>query len=164
MACPSQTGNRNVLLAVHFGEADARTVAQTRTHVHDCPACRAYLAELEEVGRALAVWTDERPPVGLGDRIIARAVSVPQRPVAVPRRPATSALPLLGALPAMGALVVLIRLVAGWLPALSFWPQLDQWPVLAPFVPVAAATVAVMTLGGLATLAAAPALVMETRR
>jgi len=164
VTCPSETGNRNVLLAVHFGEADPRTAAETRAHVETCATCRGYLAELEDVTEALAAWTDERPRVGLADRIIGHAVSLPQRPVAVARRPTAGALPLLGALPLIVALMVLIRLVAGWLPALSFWPRLDQWPALAPFVPLAAATLAVMAIGGLATLAAAPALVLENRR
>jgi hypothetical protein len=167
MTCPSETGNRNVLLAIHFGEADPRTAGQAREHVASCAACRAYLDELDAVGRALAAWTDERPPAGTAERIVAHAVRAPQRPVAIARRPARGALPLLGALPVMGALVVLIRAVASWLPALSFWPRLEDWPALAPIAPIApfaAAALAVMAVGGLATLAAAPALVLEARR
>jgi anti-sigma factor RsiW len=163
MTCPSAEGNRNALLALHFGECDALAAAETRTHVEACPACGEYLATLSELSESLTKWHDEAPPAGMGQRIVAQAVRSPQPPFGVARPPA-DALPLLGLLPVMGALLTLIRLVAAWLPALSFWPRLEQWPALQPIVPFAAATVALLALGGLATLAAAPALVLETRR
>lgn len=163
MTCPSAEGNRNALLALHFGECDARTAAGMRAHVEGCLACRQYIAELEELGQALAGWQNEVPLPGMAERIVARAVRSPQPPPRV-ARPRADALPLLGLLPVMGALVALIRLVAVRLPALSFWPRLEQWPALEPVVPFVAATLALLALGGLATLAAAPALVLETRR
>jgi anti-sigma factor RsiW len=163
MTCPSAEGNRNALLALHFGECDARTGAEVRAHVESCPACGQYLATLSELDELLAKWHDDAPPAGMGEGIVARAVRSPQPP---PRmvRPRAGALPLLGLLPVMGALVALIRLVAAWLPVLSFWPPLEQWPALQPVVPFVAATLTLLVLGGLATLAAAPALVLEARR
>jgi hypothetical protein len=163
MTCPSAEGNRNALLALHFGEGDALGAAEMRVHVEGCLPCRQYVAALKELGEALGRWEDDAPPAGLGQRIVAEAARSPQPP---PRmaRPRADALPLLGLLPVMGALVTLIRLVAGWLPALSFWPRLEEWPALQPVVPFVAATLALLALGGLATLAAAPALVLETRR
>jgi hypothetical protein len=164
MTCPSAEGNRNGLLALHFREGDAVAAAETRTHVEGCLPCRRYLAALSEVEEALAGWQNEMPLRGMAERIVARAVSAPQPPFAVARPPAVDALPLLGLLPVMGAFLMLIRLVAARLPALAFWPRLEQWPALQPIVPFAAATVALLAVGGLATLAAAPALVLETRR
>jgi anti-sigma factor RsiW len=164
MTCPSAEGNRNALLAFHFGEGDARDAARMRAHVESCAACRAYRAELTALTTALAGWHDEAPPAATAERIVARAVQSPQAPATGRPKPQAGALPLLALLPVMGALVHLIGLVATWLPALSFWPRLDQWPTLEPVVPFAAATVALLLIGGLAALAAAPALVMESRR
>jgi hypothetical protein len=163
MTCPSAEGNRNALLALHFGECDARTAAELGVHVEGCLPCRQYVAALEELGQAMAGWQNEMPLPGMAERIVAGAIRSPQPPSRV-ARPRAGALPLLGLLPVMGALVALIRLLAAWLPALSFWPPLEQWPALQPVVPFVAATLALLVLGGLATLAAAPALVLETRR
>jgi hypothetical protein len=166
MTCSSAAGNRNAHLAFHFGEDDAPAAARARAHVESCPECRQYLATLEQVGHALGAWDDERPPAGMAERVLARAVRAPQPPPLerAHRAPAAGALPLLGLLPVMAALVMLIRILAAWLPALSFWPRLEEWPALQPIVPFAAATAAVLAIGGLATLAAAPALMLETRR
>jgi hypothetical protein len=164
MTCPSAEGNRNALLAFHFGEGDAVTAAETRTHVEGCLPCRQYLASLSELEAALGAWRDDVPPAGMAERIVAHAVSAPQPPFAVARPPGLDALPLLGLVPVMGAVLMLIRMVAARLPALWFWPRLEQWPALEPIVPFAAATVALLAVGGLATLAAAPALMLETRR
>lgn len=170
MTCPSADGNRNALLALHFGEGDARPAAGVRAHVDGCRACRQYIAAIEELAQTLGRWEDEAPPAGMADGIVAQAVRSLQPPMWSPQppprvaRPRADALPLLGLLPVMGALLALIRLVAGWLPALAFWPRLERWPVLEPVVPFVAATLALLALGGLATLAAAPALLLETRR
>jgi len=165
MTCPSADGNRNALLALHFGEADAAAGAATRAHVESCASCRAYLAQLDEVTRALALWADEPAPAGIAGRIVAEATRHAQAPPApARRRPAAGALPLMSLLPVMGALILLIRRLAGWLPALSFWPELERWPALETTLPFAAATAAVLAVGGLAALAAAPALMLEARR
>lgn len=163
MTCPCAAGNRNALLALHFGECDARSAAEVRGHAQSCPACGQYLATLSELGQVLAGWQNEIPLPGMAERIVARAVRSSQPPPRI-ERPQADTLPLLGLLPVMGALVALIRLVAAWLPALSFWPRLEHWPTVQPVVPFVAATLALLALGGLAVLAAAPALVMESRR
>jgi hypothetical protein len=173
MTCPSTDGNRNLLLALHFGEGDPRTAAATRAHVEGCAACGRYLAELEDLGRVLRAWPDAAPPPGMGPRIVAQAALVAQAaparraPAARPPRARADALPLLALVPLMGALVELGRRIAGWLPDLAFWPRIEEWPSLAPVLPVlpvVAATLVLLAIGGLATLAAAPALMLESRR
>jgi hypothetical protein len=163
MKCPSAAGNRNVLLALHFGEA--RDPRPLRAHVDSCAACREYLASLAAVTEALGRWPDGAPPSAMADRIVAHSIRAPQ-PKARPAtgRPHAGALPLIGLFPIMGALVIAIRLLAGWLPRLPFWPRLEDWPNLQPIVPFVAATAVLLIAGGLAALAAAPALVLETRR
>jgi hypothetical protein len=167
VSCPSLAGNRNALLALHFGELEPQEAARLRAHVEGCLACGPYLADLTIVEHALTQWKDHAPPA-MADVIVDHAVRVPQaapkvRPRAR-RAVRTDALPLLGLLPVMAAIVILTRAVAAWLPALSFWPRLEDWPTLAPVLPIAAAGFAMLVLGGLATLAAAPALVLESRR
>jgi hypothetical protein len=73
-------------------------------------------------------------------------------------------MPLVGLLPVIAALLLSIRGLAGWLGGLSFWTLLEKWPAVQVAAPFGAAVVVLFALGGLASLAAAPALVMESRR
>jgi hypothetical protein len=73
-------------------------------------------------------------------------------------------MPLVGLLPVIAVLLVSIRQLAAWLGGLPFWTALEGWPVVQDAAPFAAAIVVLFMLGGLASLAAAPALVMESRR
>jgi hypothetical protein len=156
-------GDRNALLAVHFeGEGDPRTVAAARAHASGCPHCRAYLLVLAGVDAALRDWPEEAPPPDLAARVLSRATRSPQyRPVAAA---VPSAMPLVGLLPVIAALLLSIRELAVWLDGLAFWASLESWPALQNAAPFAAAVVVLFTLGGLASLAVAPALVMDTRR
>ncbi len=170
MSCPSAGGNWNALLDLYFGEADEGAAAALRAHVGECAHCGEYLATLAAVAGALGSWPDEAPPAGMAARIVAATLKRPQPRSAFDRpqaavRPTTSALPLLALLPVMAALAAGIRAMAAWLPGLPFWPRLDEWPLLVqPLVPLAAATACVLALGGVAALAVAPALMLETRR
>jgi hypothetical protein len=156
-------GDRNALLAVHFGEGDARTLAATRAHVEGCPRCQEYLRVLSDVDAALRAWPEEAPPPDLAARVLSQATRLPQRASMV--APVPSAMPLVGLLPVIAALLLSIRELAQWLAALPFWASLEEWPaavqVAAPF---GAAALVLFALGGLASLAAAPALLMESRR
>jgi len=155
-------GDRNALLAVHFGEGDARSLAATRAHVASCPRCQEYLRILSDVDAALREWPDEAPPPELAARVLSRATRSSQQAPAAASVP--SAMPLVGLLPVIVALVVSVRQLAQWLAALPFWVALEEWPALQGAAPFAAAAVVLFALGGLASLAAAPALLMESRR
>jgi hypothetical protein len=155
-------GDRNALLAVHFGEGDAPTVAAARAHVEGCAHCQEYLHILSDVDATLHEWPEETPPPDLAARVLSRATRLPQyRPVAASL---PSAMPLVGLVPVIAALLVSIRQLAGWLGGLPFWTALEGWPAVQNAAPFAAAVVMLFTLGGLASLAVAPALVMDTRR
>src|SRR5262249_3217866 len=131
-----------------------------REHALGCADCREYLAQLRDVEQALAAWEDEAPLPLWRERIPERAALSPQH--GPPPRPASSALPLLGLLPVMVVVVLSGRALAAWLPLLGFWPSLEGWPVLQATLAPAAALVALVMLGGLAALAMAPALVLES--
>jgi hypothetical protein len=155
-------GDRNALLALHFEEGDTRTVAAARAHAEGCPRCQEYLHVLAAVESALDEWPDEAPPPELAARVLSQATRLPQyRPVAAS---VPSAMPLVGLLPVIAAFLVSIRQLAGWLGELPFWTALEGWPIVQNAAPFAAAIVVLFMLGGLASLAAAPALVMDTRR
>jgi hypothetical protein len=155
-------GDRNALLAVHYGEGDAQTIAVTRAHVEGCPRCQEYLRILSDVDAALREWPEEAPPPDLAPRVLSRATRLPQhRPVAAS---VPSAMPLVGLLPVIAAFLLSIRELAQWLAALPFWVSLEQWPAVQVAAPFGAAVVVLFALGGLASLAAAPALLMESRR
>jgi hypothetical protein len=75
-----------------------------------------------------------------------------------------SAMPLVGLLPVIAALVLSIRELAQWLGGLPYWVLLEKWPAVQNAAPFGAAAFVLFALGGLASLAAAPALVMDSRR
>lgn len=162
MTVERSEGDRNALLAVHFGEGDPRAAAATRAHVEGCAPCQEYIHILAEVDAALRQWPDEAPPPGLADRIVSRATRVPQQAPAMASVP--SAMPLVALLPVIAVLLLSIRLLAEWLAALPYWTLLEPWPAVRVAAPFGAAVVVFFALGGLASLAAAPALVMESRR
>jgi hypothetical protein len=153
--------DRALVLAVHFGDGDAKATAAARAHVEECGPCREYLHLLSDVDAALREWPDEEPPAGLADRVLARATRAPQP---APARVAPSAMPLVGLVPVLAFLVLSIRQLAGWLDALPYWRVLEPWPAVHLAAPFAAAAALLFALGGLASLAAAPALLMESRR
>lgn len=163
MTVERSEGDRNALLALHFGEGDAQTVAATRAHVEGCPRCQEYLHMLSDVDAALHEWPDEAPPPDLAARVLSRATRLPQHASATAST-VPSAMPLVALLPVIAAFLFSIRHLAGWLAALPFWVALEKWPVVQDAAPFGAAIVVLFALGGLASLAAAPALVMESRR
>jgi hypothetical protein len=162
MTVDRSEGDRNALLAVHFGEGDAGTMAATRAHALGCPRCQEYLRVLSDVDAALRAWPEEPPPPDLAARVLSQATRRPQRASMVASVP--SAMPLVGLLPVIAAVLLSIRELAQWLAALPFWASLEQWPAVQVAAPFGAATLVLFALGGLASLAAAPALLMESRR
>jgi hypothetical protein len=155
-------GDRNALLAVHFGEGDARTLAATRAHALGCPRCQEYLRVLSDMDAALRAWPEEAPPPDLAARVLSQATRRPQHASVAASLP--SAMPLVGLLPVIAALLLSIRELAQWLAALPFWASLEEWPAVQVAAPFGAAIAVLFALGGLASLAAAPALLMESRR
>jgi hypothetical protein len=162
MTVERSEGDRNALLAVHFGEGDARTMAAARTHALACPRCQEYLRVLSDVDAALRAWPEEAPPPDLAARVLSHATRLPQRASRV--APVPSAMPLVGLLPVIVTLLLSIREMAQWLAALPFWASLEEWPAVQVAAPFGAAALVLFALGGLASLAAAPALLMESRR
>lgn len=155
-------GDRNALLAFHYGEGDERSRAETGAHLLGCAACRDYLASLEGVEATLRGWSDELPPAGGWARIRARIVLAAPPP---PRtRPLPDAAALLGLVPMMVAGLALARLLAGRLTTLPWWPQLESWPVVSTLGSFGLAVVVLLLVGGLGSLALAPALLLESRK
>jgi anti-sigma factor RsiW len=158
---PSE-GNRNALLALHFGELDAPSEAACRAHLADCAECRTYLSTLEQVDRALRCWGEEAPPDGVRERTLARIGRAAQR---VPRRRRSqTALPLLALVPAMAAAVALTSVVATRLADWACWERLAVWPGVSLLGAFGVTALLMLIAGGLGSLALAPALVLESRK
>src|SRR5262245_8471004 len=121
-------GDRNALLAYHYGEADERAREATRAHLEGCASCREYLAGLARVEQTLRAWTDELPAGGSWSRIRARLTLAGPPPERA--RPLPDAAALLGLVPLMAGGLALARLLAGRLSALAWWPQLEAWPLV----------------------------------
>jgi hypothetical protein len=155
-------GDRNALLALHFDEGDARTVAAARAHAEGCPRCQEYLHVLAAVESVLDEWPDEAPPPELAAGVLSRATRLPQHAPAA--MPVPSAMPLVGLLPVIVVFLLSIHRLAEWLAELPLWVVFENWPAVQGAAPFGAAVVVLFALGGLASLAAAPALVMESRR
>jgi predicted anti-sigma-YlaC factor YlaD len=151
-------GNRNALLALHFHEGGT---ARTAAHAGECAECRAYLRAIAELEAAI-VGADDTPPADLRESVLERALSQRQAPAPAKVRPAAGAAGLLGLLPVMAMLMALVHTlgttVAGWVDWQALVPQA---PNVAPF---AVAVVVLLVAGGLASLAMAPALVLENRK
>lgn len=157
----SDCRDRRAALTLHFAEGDERSLAAARAHVEGCEACREYGAELSGLQQALAVWADEPAPNGLRERVIERALAAPR---AAPRPAASSgALPLFGLVPVMAALVAAIHLLAGQLTTLPSSPGSAGLTLIDFLGPTASAALLLLALGGLAALALAPALFLESR-
>jgi len=155
-------GDRNALLAYHFGEGDERARAETRAHLEGCASCREYLAGLARLEATLRSWTDEAPPAVSWARIRGRlALGVPEPPRP---RPLPDAAALLGLVPLMAAGLALARVLAGRLSALTWWSHLESWPLVSALGSFGMAVVVLLLLGGLGSLALAPALLLESRR
>ena len=152
-------GNRNAILELHFEEGDTREAA---AHVLVCAACREYREALRAVDDALQAWADEDPPPGMAEAVLARATSAPQLPA--PARGESNPALLVALLPAMAAVVAVVRSAGARLVDLSYWDVLAPWPSLQLLAPFAAAAAGMLLLGGLASLAIAPVLVLENRK
>jgi len=153
--------HRGAALAVHFGEGDGPTLDAARAHLESCATCREYAAELSALQETLEAWVDEPPPTTLRARVLERAASAPRqapKPSLVPH-----ALPLFALVPVMAALVAAIRVLAGGLAAWASAPGSEGLALLEMIGPTPVAALFLLALGGLATLALAPALFLESR-
>ena len=124
------------LLELHFGEMDGRARAACEAHVRDCAACRALLADVEWVERALLAGPEDAPPADGLQRVLARIETV--RPARERR-----AHGLRAALPCAAALL------AG---------------SLAAHQGGAVAALAFLAVGSIVTLSLAPVLILESQR
>ena len=154
-------GNRNALLALHYHEADPRQEAEIRAHAEGCASCQEYLAMLRQVEGMLGAWQDEAPPAGAWEALQSRITRVPRRP---PARALPGAAALLALLPGMAAVLALAQMVGAVLRSLPFWPWLAQWPGVDVLGSSGLAVLLLVVLGGLGSLALAPALLLESRR
>jgi len=153
-------GNRNALLALHYREGDTTAAA---AHVESCAECRAYLQAIAEVEGALGGWMEEAPPADLRERVLTHATLPAQLP-ARPRRAAAGigGAPLLAALPVMAMFVIAVQHLGTYVADLSYWAVVaPSLPALAPF---GVAALMLAAVGGLASLALAPVLVLENRK
>lgn len=153
--------NRNALLDLRAG-AGARATAE---HVAGCAECRAYLAGLERVEAGLR---DEamRPRRALRAQVLARAVAEPQvgspRPLPVKEEP--NAAPLLGLVPVMAAAIGAVRVAGDWLRTSPFWEGLNVPVAVEELAPFAAVGALLFVVGGLASLALAPVLLLDAHK
>jgi anti-sigma factor RsiW len=154
-------GNRNALLALHYHEGDPLREAETRAHVEGCAECQEYLAMLRQVEASLRGWADETPPAGVWETVRARIAQAP-RPLQA--RPLPGAAALLVLLPAIAAALAVVRVVGATLKSLPFWPWLAQWPGVEIVGSSGVAALLLLVLGGLGSLALAPALLLESRQ
>jgi hypothetical protein len=150
-------GNRNALLALHYREGNTAAAA---AHVESCAECRAYLAAIGDVEGALAGWGDETPPPDLRARVLSQATAATQLPA---RRPhAVSAAPLLAMLPVMAASVGVVLKAGTYLASSPYW---EMWAPHAPgAAPFGLIAFVLALVGGLASLAVAPVLVLENKK
>jgi hypothetical protein len=153
--------HRGAALALHFAEGDAATLAAAESHLASCAACRAYREELAGLQAALQTWVEEPPPPALRERVLARALATPRQAPAPRSTP--HALPLFLLVPVMAALVAATMLVAAQLEAWLYSPGYHGLVLLDVLGPTASAALVLLALGGLATLALAPALFLESR-
>ena len=153
--------HRGSALALHFAEGDEPALDSARAHLENCDACREYVAELTAVQRALEAWLDEPPPATLRARVLESVASAPRQ--APPPSLAPHALPLFALVPVMAALVAAIRVLAGGLAAWASAPGSEGLALLELIGPTPVAALFLLALGGLATLALAPALFLESR-
>ena len=153
--------DRGAALALHFGEGDAATLAAAQSHLASCAACRAYREELAGLQAALQTWMEEPPPPALRERVLARALATPHQAPAPRSTP--HALPLFLLVPVMAVLVATTKLVAAQLEAWLDAPGFGSLVLIDVLGPTASAALLLLALGGLATLALAPALFLESR-
>jgi hypothetical protein len=153
--------HRGAALALHFAEGDAASLAAAESHLASCAECRAYREELGGLEAALATWVDEPPPPALRERVLARALATPHQAPAPRSTP--HALPLFLLVPVMAVLVAATKLVAAQLEAWLDTPSLVGVVLLDVLGSTASAALLLLALGGLATLALAPALFLESR-
>jgi predicted anti-sigma-YlaC factor YlaD len=64
------------LLELHFGEEDAARRDAVAAHARDCADCRALLADVAWVERALATGPEDAPPADGLQRVLARIETV----------------------------------------------------------------------------------------
>jgi predicted anti-sigma-YlaC factor YlaD len=153
--------HRGAALAVHFAEGGVSTLEAARAHLESCAACREYVADLSALQGTLEAWADEPPPATLRARVLARAAAAPRQ--APKPSPAPDALPLFTLVPVMAALVAAIRVLAGGLSSWASGPGSETLALLDLIGPTPVAALFLLALGGLATLALAPALFLESR-
>jgi hypothetical protein len=152
--------NKELLLLTHVGEAGPADAERVGRHTATCAACRAYLADLAEIGLRLEEWPEERPlPQTLGR--IERVIQVGWNPAVPERHAPEPALPFL----LISGLVAVLLLAAGWLQRwvtmLPVWgTRLGGWLIqlLGPFGVTLAL---VLLLGAFISLALLPALFWE---
>jgi len=157
MTSPHSTPSE--LLDLHFGEGTDGRQAGTAAHVAVCPRCREELANVEWVERSLAALPEEEPPADGLDRVMGRV----GRERLARERGAGWLAPLAASLGGVAGGVAIIYAVGAWLlglPELTEWPMIESARALSGF---GLATLAFFTAGSFATLALAPALLIEAQ-
>lgn len=124
------------LIELHFGELDEARGRSLRAHAGGCPACSAFLADLQWVEQALGAGPGDAPPPDGLERVLARIGTV--RPARERR--------------------------AHWLRAAAPCAAALLAGSVAVQQGGAVAALAFFALGSIVTLAIAPVLILESQR
>ena len=146
------------LLELQFDEAVGAEREAVAAHTRQCPTCGLFLDEVRQLEQALAAGPEDVPPPDGLERVLARVDG--WEPIR--RRRAEWARV---ALPSVGALLAgtwATRAGADWLAAVLPAPYAGS--AAGAVLAVSLSALAVVALGVLITLAAAPVLILESRR
>jgi predicted anti-sigma-YlaC factor YlaD len=145
------------LLELHFEESTGAERVALAEHVRQCPPCGALLEEVRRLEQALAAGPDDAPPPDGLQRVLARvARTQPAR--------ARQAEWARAAVPGAAALLAgwwAIRTGAERLASLGLVPGPLAGSVSGDLLGLALASVGVVAVGALVTLAVAPVLILE---
>ncbi len=148
------------LLTYFFGESAPEEEREIKNHVRQCQHCQAFLASLEQTNSALNRWSDEKP---MPDTLEMIMENIPHQPQALPQRNDLSLAPVFA---------IVLSILTIFFALFIFKDQITTLPVLTDLKEswlgqllgnFGVATISVIALGILASLAFAPILILEAR-
>ena len=147
----------DALLELHFDESAGLEREAVAAHVRQCPSCGAVLDEVRRLEGALVLGPEDAPPADGLERVLARVAEI--RPVRARGEWARAVVP--GA----AALVTgwwAIRVLADWLASSGLVPGALAGSVAGDLLGLSVASVSVVCVGAVVTLALAPVLILES--
>lgn len=146
------------LLELQFDEAVGAEREALAAHVRQCPTCGLFVDEVRQLEQALAAGPDDVPPPDGLARVLARVEGLEP----IRRRRAEWARAFVPGVAALLAGTWATRAGADWLAAVLPAPYAGS--ATGALLAVSLSALAVLALGVLVTLAAAPVLILESRR